>query len=967
MSGLSLTKNVFRYAAMPEIMPRVRSLVFGGFGYIPFFIASLYQMVGLLPRNHPYLMPNNVGRFGVRHVIAQAASNITFSLKNIDQIVMFLAVIVGVVIFLVQIFALLSVFIMQPAMALPTSWAQFFTIVNPGFRSQDIAFMMLDMVFGVPHPSLGATTVPAGMGFFESCVGDVGVICQDSAGNALTPTSSTLFSLVSATDVAQLSPLAPQGSLMFPWPFHQGLHALFGVYNTALLIIATMVMSYFVAVVIGETMQSGTPFGRRFNKTWAPIRIVVAFGLLMPLTIGLNSSQYIVLYAAKFGSAFATNGWRYFNDTLTTSYLGSGQQLISTPNVPKLDELTQFMYVAKTCQYVYDYYHRKQLQVVSLPPDQQVKAYLLLSDTSGLSSLEITGTLNYAAAKAASTENMRNMKIRFGVRDKTKYASSHDGVSAICGEVTIPFTDGANLADQDLYVRTIQEGYFHLVRDLWHDDTGTSIWVGVDGGPGFPASTAVPMQRRYVKLADDKVNGLPGVLVGPPTDAIDLNDIYVSNLNDKVKTRVEGTISTAVLNAVASGLWGGPYNATAPSADALYSRGWASAGIWYNRVAQLNGQVSAAAFAAPMVSAYPAILEQVSAVKSKYDATLLVKDRFKPVAAGVDNIALLLDKQYGLEFASVLYYAYDQWRRASGVESEMSSNNNPIIGFIKYFFGFSGLYNMRANQASNTHPLAQLSGTGKALVEGAIRSLSYAGLATVIGGFGIAQDLMSITSNFLITFAMMGLTVGFVMFYVVPFLPFIYFFFAVGGWIKGIFEAMVGAPLWALAHIRIDGTGLPGQAAINGYFLIFEVFLRPILIVFGMLASISTYSALVSVLNSIFSMVTENVGGFDLQSEILTARDVLPYMRSEVDEFFFTVIYAIIVYMLGMSSFKLVDTMPNNILRWMGQSVATFGDQREDPAANLVSRASMGSQQALGQIGSGVQAVSQAAIGKPKA
>jgi len=66
--------------------------------------------------------------------------------------------------------------------------------------------------------------------------------------------------------------------------------------------------------------------------------------------------------------------------------------------------------------------------------------------------------------------------------------------------------------------------------------------------------------------------------------------------------------------------------------------------------------------------------------------------------------------------------------------------------------------------------------------------------------------------------------------------------------------------------------------------------------------------------------------------------------------------------MLGMSSFKLVDTMPNNILRWMGQSVATFGDQREDPAANIVSRASMGSQQALGKIGQGLQSSSQAVI-----
>ena len=62
------------------------------------------------------------------------------------------------------------------------------------------------------------------------------------------------------------------------------------------------------------------------------------------------------------------------------------------------------------------------------------------------------------------------------------------------------------------------------------------------------------------------------------------------------------------------------------------------------------------------------------------------------------------------------------------------------------------------------------------------------------------------------------------LFYIIPFMPFIYFFFAVGTWVKAIFEAMVGVPLWALAHIRIDGQGLPGDAAMNGYYLLLEIF-----------------------------------------------------------------------------------------------------------------------------------------------
>jgi len=180
---------------------------------------------------------------------------------------------------------------------------------------------------------------------------------------------------------------------------------------------------------------------------------------------------------------------------------------------------------------------------------------------------------------------------------------------------------------------------------------------------------------------------------------------------------------------------------------------------------------------------------------------------------------------------------------------------------------------------------------------------------------------------------------------------------------------MVGAPLWALAHIRIDQNGLPGQAGVAGYFLIFEIFLRPILMLFGMLASISIFSALVSVLNQVFDLVTTNVGGFDYRAETVgsvetprgaeTVTSTLGYARSAIDEFFFTIIYTIIIYLMGMSSFKLIDLIPNNILRWMGQSTATFNDQREDAAQGLVGKATVGSQQTSGALGSGLQKLVQ--------
>jgi hypothetical protein len=978
MLGLNFFQ-VFKYAALPEIMPRVRTLFFGGLGYIPFFIAVVYQMVGLLPRNHPYIMQKNIGRFGIRHVLAEAASNLTFSLKNIDQIVLYIAVLAGIIIFTIQLFAMASIFVLQPAMAFPTTWTGFFSVpaVN---RPHDIAYMMLDMVFGVPHPSLTNGAGGTSLGFFESCIGST-VVCEDANASPITGTPTGAFSSFTGAMAQQMSPLTPLGYQNFPFPFHTGLHKIFGFYSTGLMIIAVMMISYFVVTVVGETTQTGTPFGKRFNKTWAPLRLVIAIGLLMPLTVGINSSQYIVLYAAKYGSAFATNGWNYFNSTLTTSYTGSTQRLVSMPNMPDINELTQFMFVARTCRYIADHYlltearakavEAKTVPPVTLPANERINPYVLLQGTSGINALLVTSSTSYQVVADSTPVNTVEIAIRFGVKDDVVNKESHSAVKPICGDIILPWIDGRAFADQEPYMRDIQEAYYLLVRDLWFG----AVQDGIAGSEGLAYSVTPARYHRYMYYGQRYVKGLPETggqdsLTGVHADhRAPVDAEYVRAINDKAiygtgPNRIKATVEAALTTAQTSGLWGGPYNGTAANTDPLFRRGWAAAGIWYNRIAQVNGQLTAAAFGTPKIMAYPAIMESVSDKKAMFNQLLTQETRFNPEAPAIGDLGLLLDKATGLEFATALDEANKAWSKAANAQAQRP-RGNPILGVISYILGLDGLYNMRDNTTNSTHPLAQLSGVGRSLVESSIRSLGYAAGAALFGGImgPVPKQLMYVISSFFITTAMLGLTVGFVLFYVLPFLPFIYFFFAVGGWIKGIFEAMVGAPLWALAHIRIDGHGMPGNAAMNGYFLIFEVFLRPILIVFGMLASISIFAALVNVLNSIFDLVAENAAGYDMKSQIADATFSGEYMRSLIDQFFFTVIYTIIVYMIGMSAFKLIDMIPNNILRWMGQSVATFGDTREDPAQGLTSRASMGSQQVLGKLGGGLDGIAKATSG----
>ncbi|HEY8192108.1 MAG TPA: hypothetical protein VIG74_06765, partial [Alphaproteobacteria bacterium] len=90
-------KKFLKYTLMPGVMPRIRNLFTTGFGLVSFCMAQIYGAVRLLPPHHPYLNPANQGKFGIRHVVAQAATNLRFTRDNIDQVVVFFLILAGLV------------------------------------------------------------------------------------------------------------------------------------------------------------------------------------------------------------------------------------------------------------------------------------------------------------------------------------------------------------------------------------------------------------------------------------------------------------------------------------------------------------------------------------------------------------------------------------------------------------------------------------------------------------------------------------------------------------------------------------------------------------------------------------------------------------------------------------------------------------------------------------------------------
>jgi hypothetical protein len=940
------TKKFMKYAVMPGIMPRLRNLFTTGFGMISFFIAQIYGAVRLLPSHHPYLNPANRGKFGIRHVVTQAAAGLRFEKGHIDQVIVFFLILVGLVILAMQ-FGLLAAALLVPMAyagaggGMPNNFAEFF--ITP-FARNDVAYILMDRVFGVPD------------------------IFTDRAGNA--------SCVATSTSCFQINGLNSQaiGEAQWPHPFHEGLHAMLQLYSLGLMVVGLIIFLYYVVAVTVETAETGQPFGRRFNHVWAPIRLVAAFGLLIPIANGLNSAQYITLYAAKYGSGFATNGWNLFMDRVlsgATTPAGPSDRLVATPNAPDPISLLEYATVLQTCWWSEN--------VIN---ERRVCGWMVKrSDTpGGNGNGRQLLTPNTAYADALTFYNNQDVLIRFGeyrlecagvdsqgqcMSAKQPFSNAadrvgqceggytnglvaypqYDGyVSPFCGEVMMRTVSGqdSNQQPADPGSYEIQAQYFELMKALWFGSGD----LGCGGAAGTIDQWGIRIAQKFALNADPAGgtgNQFKDQNAPTPTSA-DMECLITA-----VQSRMAQAIQQGVANEIAdTNLWG---------FGGLGDLGWGGAAVWYNKIAQANGVVIAAANSLPYVRAYPSVMETVRKENIANNNSVSGRERYKPLEAGGGATRQLTDSDRPIALAE--WNAFDLW---TDMYPKAAKDPSALVGAIYAVFGLEGLFNMLDNP--NVHPLAQLVAIGKSLVDSAIRNLGYYAGSTLVSLVTLGTPVSSITgmmSSFLYQIAMVALGVGFILFYLIPFLPFIYFFFAVGGWVKGIFEAMVGVPLWALAHIRIDGHGLPGDSALGGYYLILEVFLRPILIVFGMVASIIILTAQIYVLHQIWPLVTSNLTGFEDATAAVAAPGTtgnVAFKRGAVDQFFFTVVYAIIVYIQAMASFKLIDLIPDHILRWMGQSVKSFGEQTGDPAENLVRNVGVADsyvQQALGSVDTAVR------------
>jgi hypothetical protein len=375
--------------------------------------------------------------------------------------------------------------------------------------------------------------------------------------------------------------------------------------------------------------------------------------------------------------------------------------------------------------------------------------------------------------------------------------------------------------------------------------------------------------------------------------------------------------------------------------------GWASAGVFYTKVASVN--VAAQNMTQPAITFMPGVLSTVEATcdvelgttdcapsgigyrvaqimqaySSWYDINTTTG---RGVASlGTNAVAALNGSSAaggnGAEFGADKPGSNGSMSVLSLLHGGKTALNNAIAQQLGIPEGRKPfLISLIGSVSDNTLPLANLSALGAKLVLfGSMMMLATAIVQGTLGGinFGVSTTALGLSCMFTMLFSLCQVIIasGITLAFYVPLMPFIRSAFAVMTWMVSVFEAVVMIPIAALAHLTTEGDGLAAGAK-QCWVLWLNVLTRPILFVIGFIGAFIVYDAWVVYFTTAFAAAAGNASD---QDNIIMK--VLGYCCNSV-------FYVSTCYAAANSVFKMVDLIPSALMRWMpnGQMDTSFDD-----------------------------------------
>ncbi|MFP3405181.1 DotA/TraY family protein [Pseudomonas sp. SIMBA_065] len=670
------------------------------------------------------------------------------------------------------------------------------------------------------------------------------------------------------------------------------LATMFGFFNSGILIIGSLIVSYVAVMGVTNTANDGEAMGKSWSSLWTPVRIVAGGAVLLPTTSGFSFIQLIVLMFALWGVGFANGTYKAGMAMGVLSPNGVVEGVNSPGNFYGLRDFARGYLAGSYCA---------------------TAANSIYADNTA------SGALPEVGAKKNRTEDKFTIvdgrkEWVFDLKDRNKVTNLAGG-SAFCGSVKV--------AEYQAQTKT--------------DATAQALEQMRVQVQGIKRAAAINMMKEL----DDWVRQWPATINDTGWDQVDSGqfNVIVNKWEQKVATDIVAQVTNQ-----ASGVNGGLDDFL----KTLTNDGWAAAGGWFQRVGMVRGQIAGVlaepvgAVSAPSLGALPGdarfflLANSVTTVTEAIDKKAEEKTSYKSsTSAKPEDIASLIPKDPGSDISVSTLRADMDAKMSSFVNGVMlnvveiatgagSNGQTPLCGTAGQMGG-------SLNRMKCVGDYLVVARAGILVADVAIKSAGtavrvLAGTLSSVKGLGNGLDLDKVVTPLwdwvmevpVKQLALMASYIEPLAFYFavfLPSLPYTLFMIVFVGWLLAVLQSIIAAPLWAVMHMTPDRTFVGSQT--QGYLLLLSLFARPALAVLGLFAAVLVSDPVIDyIAQGFFAMrgaVVTSSGNVGIISEFLTFA------------WWFMVFGLTLLPVLYMI-FGLPQTLPDQVLSWIGGGLGSMGE-----------------------------------------
>ena len=648
----------------------------------------------------------------------------------------------------------------------------------------------------------------------------------------------------------------------------------FLVLNLGALCLGTIWFLYTITAGTVQTAADGEWLGRRYSSVWLPIRTALGISSCAPVFFGWSALQWITLCMAFMGNGLANMAATKVAESTIRSMnwnLSAGGNPSASAN-----ELTVTIATMNTCRAAYNMAIRR----AENPADSTIQAgpagTIGAPTKSGLDVSDINeGNVGVGAAVAVNW--VKNAWNNTSANSPTMVTYKW-GTGGECGQIEVKMAaDGSSNLIGGAISTEIDQAASSVDSDLWRyvvqpnlAPAGYNVTEQLDT---WIKSTASNVQQNiYSKL--------------PQLSAEASNKL---NLN---QTLFETQIK---------------------------ENGWMTLGVWFMTVLKTQQEVSGAMNARYFTVGYP-----TKPAKGVPDTAIALYGQHMESAAQtfddlVERYHATSALRLGASAAATSGALNGEW--GIGIVNWLitsDTNTNPLIAMKRLGDNVVDTYlavEMGTAVANVAMPIMRAAAATKATAEGAS---AVAGEVSggAKGALGKASGLLDVASDLKATLGPLFQVLffaGLLLAYYVPMIPFINWFAAILTYFATLIEGLFAGPVHAMAHMDGEGEGM-GQRTSHGYLFMFNLFLRPILMVGGFLAACGLVTVLGKWLMTSYQFLLADVTQDN-------------WTVGPISIVVYVVIYCILCLQLVNKSFDLCHMLPDAVMAFIGAPHMSRGEQ----------------------------------------